>query len=165
MLSKTGVALRARCCWLRVFGVSARCGMRKLNTRASVKPRPVHCRGTCSTYKKAQCDPSESSAHRHTGRPALVVVSQVIHSPLGDRAFLERGLPNGVRNPTGHGIVCANEPRVDASEGRQGRGGRPGHPLPARRAPRGGRAAPGLVAGARRGGGGGGGGGGGRCAA
>src|ERR1017187_5719528 len=41
MLSKTGVALRARCCWLRVFGVSARCGMRKPNTRASVKPRPV----------------------------------------------------------------------------------------------------------------------------
>ena len=41
MLWKTGVALRARCCWLRVFGVSARCGMRKPNTRASVKPRPV----------------------------------------------------------------------------------------------------------------------------
>jgi hypothetical protein len=41
MLCKTGVALRARCCWLRVFGVSARCGMRKPNTRASVKPRPV----------------------------------------------------------------------------------------------------------------------------
>jgi hypothetical protein len=37
MLCKTGVVLRARCCWLRVFGVSARCGMRKPNTRASVK--------------------------------------------------------------------------------------------------------------------------------
>src|ERR1035437_10716609 len=33
MLSKPGVALRARCCWLRVFGFSARCGMRKPNTR------------------------------------------------------------------------------------------------------------------------------------
>ena len=42
ILGKTGVALRSRCCWLRVFGVSARCGMRKPNARASVKPRPVH---------------------------------------------------------------------------------------------------------------------------
>src|ERR1035437_10100849 len=42
MLRKTGVALRARCCWLRVFGVSARCGMRKPNTRASIKPSPDH---------------------------------------------------------------------------------------------------------------------------
>jgi|GEM_PF-1912861 len=45
MLSKTGVALRARCCWLRAFGVSARCGMRKPNTKASVKPRPVQVIG------------------------------------------------------------------------------------------------------------------------
>src|ERR1035437_3537032 len=48
MLSKTGVALRARCRWLRVFGVSARCGMRKPNTRASVKPRPVQSAGNTS---------------------------------------------------------------------------------------------------------------------
>jgi hypothetical protein len=67
-LSKTGVALRARCCWLRVFGVSVRCGMRKPNTRASIKPSPDH---HVQTEALGACDGSSarSLAGARTAQP------------------------------------------------------------------------------------------------
>jgi hypothetical protein len=61
-MCKTGVALRSRCCWLRVFGVSARCGMRKPNTRAAVKPRPVHLGETGLVRAASYLQPGEPSA-------------------------------------------------------------------------------------------------------
>jgi hypothetical protein len=66
ILSKTGVALRARRCWLRVFGVSARCGMRKPNTRASVKPRPVHST-TDVPVERSRCEVHIESLGRDSG--------------------------------------------------------------------------------------------------
>src|ERR1035437_105322 len=106
MLSKPGVALRARCCWLRVFGVSARCGMRKPNTRPHQSLRQTQAGSllVLDVAGEASCPPY--------GRfwdgpvPTLFQVDRVTMQPLVTRCTTQCRLPavevprNGHRHET-----------------------------------------------------------------
>src|ERR1035437_9216519 len=119
MLSKTGVALRARCCWLRVFGVSARCGMRKPNTRASVKPRRVHF--SCLTWLARRPVPhtvvsGTDLPHLVSGRPGYHAVLAFAIRPVAGTVARYEGIDDETTD-RGIGSGCPGS----------GRFGRRGH--------------------------------------